>query len=59
MLIINEKAIIEEAKDTQAKITKTRSARALRAYATGINEIKVKIMKTAANQSDDQDIGQL
>ena len=50
MLIINEKAIIEEAKEIQAKITKTRSARAFRAYPTGINEIMVRIMKTAANQ---------
>ena len=50
MLIINEKAIIEEAKEIQAKIRKTRSVRALRAFATGINEIMVRIMETAAIQ---------
>ena len=48
MPIINEKAIIEEAKETQARIRKIRSVRALRAFATGINEIMVKIMETAA-----------
>ena len=48
MLIINEKAIIEEAKEIQARIRKTRSVRALRAFATGINDIKVRRMETAA-----------
>ena len=41
---------MEEVKEIQAKIRKTRSARAFRAFATGINEIMVRIMKTAANQ---------
>lgn len=50
MTIINEKASTEEANEIQAKIRKTRSARAFRAYATGINEIMVKIMETAANK---------
>ena len=50
MPIINEKANIEEAKEIQAKIRKTRSARAFRAYATGISEIMVRIMETAAIQ---------
>ena len=50
MPIINEKANIEEAKEIQAKIRNTRSARAFRAYATGISEIMVRIMETAAIQ---------
>jgi hypothetical protein len=50
MPIINEKAIIEEAKEIQAKIRKTRSARAFRAFATGTNDIMVRTMETAAIQ---------
>lgn len=59
MPIINEKANIEEAKETQAKIRKTRSARAFRAYATGSNEIIVRIMKMAAIQVKIRKIGQM
>jgi hypothetical protein len=50
MPIINEKEIVEKAKEIQAKITKTRSARALRAYVIGISEIMVKILEKAAIQ---------
>lgn len=50
MPIIKEKAIVEKAKEIQAKITKTRSARALLAYVIGISEIMVRTIEQAAIQ---------
>jgi hypothetical protein len=47
MPIIKEKAIVEEVKEIQAKITKIRSARALLAYVIGISEIMVRIIEQA------------